>query len=73
MRPPEPCRILIMDDNVGPACLAQSTLACAGYVAELAPGRAEAVTHHGGSIRFASTPGRGTTVTIELQRAETGG
>jgi DNA-binding response OmpR family regulator len=35
-----------MDDNVGPACLAQSTLARAGYVVELAPGRAEALTRH---------------------------
>ena len=28
---------------------------------------------HGGSIRLASTPGRGTTVTIEIQRADAGG
>jgi CheY-like chemotaxis protein len=46
MWPPESCRILIMDDDVGQAYLAQSTLARAGYVVELAPGRAEGLTRH---------------------------
>ena len=46
MLPLESCRILIMDDNVGQACLVQSTLARAGYIVELAPGRAEGLTRH---------------------------
>jgi len=46
MRLQASCRILIMDDHVGQACLAQSTLARAGYVAELAPGKAEGLTRH---------------------------
>jgi CheY-like chemotaxis protein len=37
MTPPEPLRILIMDDDAGQARLARRTLARAGYTVELAP------------------------------------
>jgi len=46
MTTPEPCRVLIMDDDTGQARLAQRTLARVGYVVDLAPDGEVGLTQH---------------------------